>query len=488
MALKQDTTLRRSSGAASVLRTQATPSADRPQSPLLDDVTATLRGDVARFVAVAPGRLDVMGGLAEYTGALVLNVPLGQHACVAVQRRADEVLSITCSSAPGENGDMPTEIALSKLFPEAGKVIDPENGLALPAGDSSRSGRCVLGALLEAVRAGLLPSFSGGLSIAYALTADLTPVAGGAAALSAATLVAAAGALDVPLDAREAAQVCQQMENAWLGLPVGVADAVCSLVGAPQSLNQVRCDPCNPAGSLALPDNLLLIGVDCGAVRKDSAAKYADVRVATFMGRLLIDRIIRHDELNHIQWDGYLSRLSITDYVERFRDRIPTKFKGQEFLDRFGETSDPLTRVDPNMVYKIRSRTEHHIYEHSRSCQFVECISRAIRSGDDRAIAEAGELMYASHWSYGQRCGLGSVETDLMLNLIRKQGVAADIYGAKVTGRGGGGIVAVLMKGGDRAETAVRETIKKYNAQSGHAATLLNGSSPGCLFTGALSL
>ena len=218
MALKQDTTLRRSSGAASVLRTQAPPRADQPQSPLLDGVAATLRGDVARFVAVAPGRLDVMGGLAEYTGALVLNVPLGQHACAAVQRRGDGVLSIVCSSAPDENGDTPTEIALSKLFPGTGKVIDAETGLRLPAGDSSQSTRCVLGALVEALRAGLLPPFPGGLSIAFALTADLTPVAGAAAALSAATLAAAAGALDAPLDARETAQVCQQVENAWLDL------------------------------------------------------------------------------------------------------------------------------------------------------------------------------------------------------------------------------------------------------------------------------
>jgi L-arabinokinase len=39
------------------------------------------------FVARAPGRLDVMGGIADYSGSLVLQLPLAEACHVAVQRR-----------------------------------------------------------------------------------------------------------------------------------------------------------------------------------------------------------------------------------------------------------------------------------------------------------------------------------------------------------------------------------------------------------------
>jgi L-arabinokinase len=199
------------------------------------------------------------------------------------------------------------------------------------------------------------------------------------------------------------------------------------------------------------------------------------------MGRLLVDRIVRHEQRNHNWWDGYLSRISVSDYVGSLRDRIPTRMKGKDFLDHFGETGDSLTTIEPDQVYKIRSRTEHHIYEHARAFQFVECLARGMRTDDHRVFAEAGELMYASHWSYGQRCGLGDVRTDLIVNLVRKQGVGADLYGAKISGRGCGGLVAVLARTTDRAESAVEGVLESFKSKTGNEARLLRGSSSGAL-------
>lgn len=41
------------------------------------------------MVARAPGRLDVMGGIADYSGSLVLQLPLAEACHVAVQLRAE---------------------------------------------------------------------------------------------------------------------------------------------------------------------------------------------------------------------------------------------------------------------------------------------------------------------------------------------------------------------------------------------------------------
>jgi galactokinase len=92
--------------------------------------------------------------------------------------------------------------------------------------------------------------------------------------------------------------------------------------------------------------------------------------------------------------------------------------------------------------------------------------------------------MEASHWSYGQRCALGSVESDLLAHLIRDSDAAVGVYGVKVVGQGCGGTIAVLMKSGDRAEAALAAAMTEYSKQTGRTPRLLRGSMPGCLVTG----
>ena len=58
--------------------------------------------------------------------------------------------------------------------------------------------------------------------------------------------------------------------------------------------------------------------------------------------------------------------------------------------------------------------------------------------------------MYESHASYSA-CGLGSDGTDRLVQLVREAGPAAGLYGAKITGGGSGGTVAVLAAPGRRA-------------------------------------
>ncbi len=58
--------------------------------------------DAARpvYVARAPGRLDLMGGIADYSGSLVLQMPIAEAALAALQRDPSPVLTI--ASLDGE--------------------------------------------------------------------------------------------------------------------------------------------------------------------------------------------------------------------------------------------------------------------------------------------------------------------------------------------------------------------------------------------------
>ncbi len=453
-------------------------------SQLVSDVLKGLSEDGSRYVARASGRLDVMGGSAEYSGSLVLNMTVADHVCVAVQRRDDGHISIATVLPNDLGSDRPTVFEQAQLWDGKGHCLSPGERRSLWGGAGGDTTGRVAGALVGLLAAKLIPNLGGGLSVVVGSTMEELGDLGQEAALGAAVLAATTRAMDVQLDPLEAGKALHAVEPGWFSAPVAMADIVGVLVGEPHTLIQVQCEPCKLVGSLRLPDDLTLMGIDCGTTHAQAKKKYEHVRTSAFMGRILIDRILRHEGFHHLQWDGRLSRVSVTDYVQRFRNRIPTKIKGREFLDRFGETGDSLTRIDPDVVYKVRSRTEHHIYEHDRAHQFVECLSRAIRNRDKHALCDAGELMYASHWSYGQRCGLGSIETDLLVNLLRRHGAEADVYGAKVTGRGCGGVVAVFMRTSERATAAVDQAIQDYQAHTGRKAKLIHACSPGVLVAG----
>jgi L-arabinokinase len=92
--------------------------------------------------------------------------------------------------------------------------------------------------------------------------------------------------------------------------------------------------------------------------------------------------------------------------------------------------------------------------------------------------------MFASHASYSA-CGLGSEGTDLLVELVREAGVAAGLYGAKITGGGSGGTVAVLGRG-DAGE-AIAQVARRYSEQTGRQPYIFSGSSPGSAAFGNLT-
>jgi L-arabinokinase len=86
--------------------------------------------------------------------------------------------------------------------------------------------------------------------------------------------------------------------------------------------------------------------------------------------------------------------------------------------------------------------------------------------------------MYQSHESYSA-CGLGSTGTDQLVALIRQAGPANGLYGAKITGGGSGGTVAVLTRRG--AYDQIKQIASLYSEKTGLAVEILGGSSPGSL-------
>ncbi|HVF10625.1 MAG TPA: hypothetical protein VNA16_07475, partial [Abditibacteriaceae bacterium] len=155
---------------------------------------------------------------------------------------------------------------------------------------------------------------------------------------------------------------------------------------------------------------------------------------------------------------------------------------------QYGSHGDMVTTVEPEVEYPVRLATEHPIYERDRTRRFAALLATVAENDAAREplLAAAGDLMIQSHFSYDHRCNLGSPETDAIVNLARQRGTKAGIMGAKITGGGAGGTVAILAdvrRHQDMAST-LRSIAEEYAAQTGNTPRLLSGSSDGAMHYG----
>ncbi|HUU84739.1 MAG TPA: galactokinase family protein [Phycisphaerae bacterium] len=432
-----------------------------------------------KWVARAPGRIDVMGGFAEYTGSLVLSYPLARGVLVAVAPRDDQQVVICALTHEGNGAATQCSWPLAQFYQPAGTLADPGTVTQQLADRPCDGAGDIAAALYALLQRQTIPHLGGGLTVGMGSALSGVVGAGAAAANSVATILAINQWLDLNLDAMTCAELACHGQNLLWNRAQDVADAVAVTFAQPERVLQLNCQTRQVIGSLPLPQGATLTAIDCGARSPSAHQKYIDARVAALMGRNLIARVLALEPARAPAWDGALSKLTIQDYVEGLRDRLPTKIKGRDFIDRFGQTGDHLTRIDPDKIYKVRSRAEHHIYENARAHQFAERLARAGRTQDPQTILEAGELMYASHWSYGQRCGLGSIETDRLVTLLRRIHPDLGVYGARISARGAGGTVVVLHRDTDDTRDAIRGAAEEYARNTDYQPDILTGSSLG---------
>jgi L-arabinokinase len=311
------------------------------------------------------------------------------------------------------------------------------------------------------------------------------------AALEVGTMSAVAAAFDIQVEPRELALLCQRVENLVVGAPCGVMDQMTSACGEENQLLALLCQPAEPLGTILLPKDLAVWGLDSGVRHSVGGGDYGSVRVGTFMGYRIIadlsgltveqsgDTVIVDDP----RWRGYLANLDASEFEEKFASRMPEELLGADFLERYGGTTDSVTRIEPGKTYAVRAPTAHAVFESYRVEKFAELLRQQLDDPNNRQEESLGELMYKSHASYSA-CGLGSEGTDDLVELVRRAGVSSGLYGAKITGGGSGGTVAVL--GSRDAGAAVAQVARSFAEKTGHEPYIFNGSSPGSAAFGHL--
>ncbi|HEX3601786.1 MAG TPA: galactokinase family protein, partial [Lacipirellulaceae bacterium] len=327
-------------------------------------------------VARAPGRLDVMGGIGDYSGSLVLEMPIAEAAFAAVQKSTAG--DIRVASLSRDNVSKPRLCTIESarflrfLRSDYSKVRDE-----LRFDPEKSSLAYVLGPILVLLKE-TNAELQGGLRVLIDSQVPEGKGVSSSAAVEVATMRAVAAALKIELPGEEFARLCQIAENHIVGAPCGIMDQMTSALACEQSLLALRCQPAIVEEAVPIPPQIAFWGIDSGISHAVSGADYSSVRCGAFMGYRIIaeaaglpaQRAVDSPDLYAVddpQWHGYLANISPHEYRQRFAAIVPEEMTGREFIARYGGTTDRVTRVEPDRTYAVRFPTLHPIEENARA-------------------------------------------------------------------------------------------------------------------------
>ncbi|XP_020536405.1 L-arabinokinase isoform X2 [Jatropha curcas] len=484
------------------------------------------------FVARAPGRLDVMGGIADYSGSLVLQMPIREACHVAVQRNHPSkhrlwkhaqarqnakgqgptpVLQIVSYGSELSNRGPTFDMDLSD-FMDGDKPMSYEKARKYFAQDPSQKWAAYVAGSILVLMTELGVCFEDSISMLVSSAVPEGKGVSSSASVEVASMSAIAAAHGLSISPRDMALLCQKVENHIVGAPCGVMDQMTSVCGEANKLLAMVCQPAEVIGLVEIPSHIRFWGIDSGIRHSVGGADYGSVRIGAFMGRTMIKSMasailgrslpgVSGSILDELE-DGvellkaeasldYLCNLSPHRYEALYAKVLPDSIPGEVFLEKYVDHNDPVTVIDQKHTYGVRAPAKHPIYENFRVKAFKALLSSAT---SDEQLTSLGELLYQCHYSYGA-CGLGSDGTDRLVRLVQemqhcKSSKSEDgtLYGAKITGGGSGGTVCVIGRNCLRSSQQIFEIQQRYKGATGYLPFIFEGSSPGAAMFGYLRI
>lgn len=411
---------------------------------------------------VAPGRLDMLGGVADYSGSLVLEVATRCATTCTARLSVDAK-----AAAAGEAGV--AELWSEGFCPEGGKPLELSlaplgaggAAVSLPAVRAWLRAGCGRGADAEPAPGwavylfGSLASFSAATSWVPPMGARLSlrvrssvPTAQGvssSASVECAVMRALRTLSGATLSDLALAHAAQAAENHVVGAPCGLMDQLASMLGSPGRVLPILCRPdmCEPP--VALPEGVALVGWPSGVKHSVADSPYLVARTATFMGRRMAE-VACGLTLSHA------TALAPSTLRRDVLPVIPTTITGADFVAKYGPLSDSLSSVDPKRTYNVAAALTFAVDENFRCATALSLLRALDREAGSTscaathdALAQVGELMLQAHEAYTS-IGLGAPQTDTIVRALAAAGPSAGIYGARVSGGGSGGTVVVLCR------------------------------------------
>jgi galactokinase len=379
-------------------------------------VQAAVRGFAQRFggapawLALAPGRVNLIGEHTDYNCGFVLPMAIERHTVMAAAPRSARTMSgalsprtmVLHSDAQGTAAEI-----------DLGRPIEPGEAGAFQPGWANY----VRGVVAGFQRRGhSVPALS-------VFVTSSVPLGGGlssSAALEVATATLLEAVLGIPVDATEKARMCRRAEHEFAGVPCGLMDQLTSVLG-------------DARGALL---------IDCES-ETTRVVPFADPTVSV---------LICNTNVKHALGDGEYAR----------RRAECAQAAAELGVSSLRHASLAQVETSPAISSPIvRQRARHVVSENARTLAAV----RHLQAGDFAAV---GELMYESHASLRQDYEVSCDELDLLVDAARGMGRAAGVYGARMTGGGFGGSTVMLVSSTE-VEAVVRTIGATYARRFGRS-------------------
>jgi len=431
------------------------------------------------WVARVPARLDVMGGIADYSGANVCEAVLGGGMLMALQARTDRTMRLRTMQAGRRTLPVETRIPLDYLI-SGGSVGDYTQVRELCHANPLAAWAAYIGGSIFTLLKEESINLPYGFSFLLLSAVPMNVGIGSSAAVEIGTLSCLNAYLGLKLDGARLARLGQMAENFVVGAPCGIMDQIAVASGRRDKLTHILCRPGQIVGEVEIPPGTGFVGINSMVRHSVAGNAYGNVRIGAFMGKKIINEIRARTGRAAL---NYLTEISTAEFRAEYQAEIPDAILGSEFLARCKTHDDPVTTVQPDATYRVAGPARHPIGENERVLQFIAALQAAAK-GDERACVNAGEMMYAAHESYRDNCRLSVPEVNFLVEAVRKRGPENGLYGAKITGGGTGGTVAVFGK-----IAALKEHIPQiaveYSRRVGMMPDIFEGTSPGAIEFGA---
>jgi galactokinase len=388
-----------------------------PPTAAVQEVQALYRrhfGHTPTHLAIAPGRLELLGNHTDYNQGLVMALAIDRYMHLAASPRTDGKIEVVSSAFPHK-----------EIF----SALDPRKNPDVPWADYVKG---VLAQLrlrkvhfpgFNAAIHGTMPpgagmSSSAALEVATALIArQLAPYALTMTGTTVPPRKRDDGSVAPPTaqERLEIARLCQEAENRFVGVNCGILDPLSSLFGKAFHAIEIDCQ------SLAV-EHLPMIG-EISIVVCNSGVKHALVG----------------GEYNERRTHCESAAKALG--VKSLRAVDPSFLKAN---------SNRLTKREHDYAYHIVGENQRVIFG-----------ARALREGD---FPQFGQYMFQSHDSSRDFFRNSCPELDLLVDLARAQ---PSCLGARLTGGGfGGATINLVMR--PQLQDFCRAMSSAYQQQAGH--------------------
>jgi galactokinase len=241
-------------------------------------------------VTRVPARLDVMGGIADYSGANVCEAVLGRGVLVGLQPRTDRTLRIRTMHAGLKALPVETRLPL-EYFHSQNRIVDyAEIRQLCQANPLASWAAYIIGSIFTLLKEEQV-QLAYGFNLLLLSAIPMNVGIGSSAAVEIGTLTCLNSYLGLNLSPARLAQLGQMAENNVVGAPCGIMDQTAITSGREGCLTHILCRPGEVRGEVEIPRGTGFVGINSMVRHSVAGSPYKDTRIGAFMGRKIINQL-----------------------------------------------------------------------------------------------------------------------------------------------------------------------------------------------------